>query len=376
VTGPAHGGDDGDPAHGDDDPARDDGDPARDAAARACARAALPHWGLTDAGLDFVAARENVVFRVRAGDGRRYALRIHRAGYHDLDELLAEHAWTTALSDAGIPTPRPVPTRAGKAYADVPWPGPEGGSRHVGLIDWIDGVPMPDAIAAGQADPVVLLEAIGALVARMHAQAVAWTVPPGLRRPLLDADGLIGERPWWGSFWDLPEFDAAQARTVRQARARLHAGLLAHGRHADSFSIIHADVLPQNVLLRDGAPVVFDFDDCAFGWHAYDLAVALIAFAPDPRFEAIAAAAVRGYRRVRPLPAAEIEQLSRLLAARLLVQLGWLHHRVPRALRLAADRVIPRAELLRPRIAAALSACEQVLDGVNPYPLAEIPRCT
>jgi Ser/Thr protein kinase RdoA (MazF antagonist) len=354
----------------------DDGDPAHDLAARACATAALPLWGLAGAGLDFVAARENVVFRVRATDGRRYALRIHRAGYHDHAELLAEHAWTTALNQAGIPTPRPVPTLAGEPYAQIPWPGTGGGLRHVGLIDWIDGVPMTDAIAPGQADPVLLLEAIGGVIAGMHNQAVVWTMPPGFRRPLLDADGLIGEQPWWGSFWDLPEFDAAQTRTVREARARMHAGLLAHGRHAGNFSIIHADVLPQNVLLRDGAPVIFDFDDCAFGWHAYDLAVALIPFMHDPRFDAIAAAAVRGYRRERPFPAAEVEQLSRLLAVRLLVQLGWLHHRVPRALRLGPERVVPRAELLRPRIAAALSACEQVLDGVEPFPLAEIPRCT
>jgi Ser/Thr protein kinase RdoA (MazF antagonist) len=354
----------------------DDGDPAQDQAASACAIAALPHWGLAGAELAFVAARENVVFRVQAPDGRRYALRIHRAGYHDHAELLAEHAWTTALSQAGIPTPRPVPTLAGEPYARIAWPGADGGLRHVGLIDWIDGVPMTDAIARGQADPVLLLEAIGSVIAGMHDQAVVWAMPPGFRRPLLDADGLIGEQPWWGSFWDLPEFDGAQARTVREGRARMHAALLAHGRHAGNFSIIHADVLPQNVLLRDGSPVIFDFDDCAFGWHAYDLAVALIGFVHDPRFEAIAAAAVRGYRRVRPLPGAEVEQLSRLLAARLLVQLGWLHHRVPRALRLAPDRVIPRGELLRPRIAAALTACAQVLDGVNPFPLAEIPRCT
>jgi len=353
-----------------------DGDPAQDRAAHACAGAALAHWGIADATLDFVAARENVVFRATLGDGRRYAVRIHRAGYHDAAELTSEHAWTTALSDAGIPTPRPVPTLTGAPHAELAWPGAGGGVRFVGLIEWIDGVPMAEAIASGTADPVDVLERIGATLARMHAQAVAWAAPAGFRRPLLDADGLIGERPWWGSFWDLPEFDATQVRVVREARARMHAGLLAHGRQAATFSIIHADVLPQNVLLRDGEPVIFDFDDCAFGWHAYDLAVALIPFMHDPRFEALAAAAVRGYRRERPFPAAEVEQLSRLLAARLLVQLGWLHHRVPRALRLGPERVVPRAELLRPRIAAALAACAQVLDGVNPFPLAEIPRCT
>ena len=54
---------------------------------------------------DPLAALADRAYRIR-----RYALRIHRAGDDDLAELLAESAWTTALSNAGIPTPRPVPT--------------------------------------------------------------------------------------------------------------------------------------------------------------------------------------------------------------------------------------------------------------------------
>ena len=37
-------------------------------------------------------------FRVAASDGRRYAIRVHRAGYHSDAELRSELQWMRALS--------------------------------------------------------------------------------------------------------------------------------------------------------------------------------------------------------------------------------------------------------------------------------------
>jgi Ser/Thr protein kinase RdoA (MazF antagonist) len=48
----------------------------------ALARNALRSWGLEAQELALLKYRENAVFRVTAGDGRRYAIRVHRAGYH------------------------------------------------------------------------------------------------------------------------------------------------------------------------------------------------------------------------------------------------------------------------------------------------------
>jgi len=41
------------------------------------------------------------VFRVDSEDGRAYALRVHRPGYHTLAELESEPHWTAALNEAG-----------------------------------------------------------------------------------------------------------------------------------------------------------------------------------------------------------------------------------------------------------------------------------
>ena len=93
----------------------------------ALARAALESWGIEHAELTLLKYRENAVFRVAASDGRRYAIRVHRAGYHSDAELESELQWMQALSEDGFDVPELVPTAAGKlfevvAHPDVPEP--------------------------------------------------------------------------------------------------------------------------------------------------------------------------------------------------------------------------------------------------------------
>ena len=67
-----------------------------------------PTFGLpADATLEVVTERENAVFRVDVGD-ERVAVRVHRAGYHDDDELRSHAMWAEALTAAGVVATAPV----------------------------------------------------------------------------------------------------------------------------------------------------------------------------------------------------------------------------------------------------------------------------
>ena len=68
-------------------------------------RRALAAWGIRAESLELLKYRENAVFRVVAQDGRQYALRIHRAGYHSDAELRSELEWMRALSEDGFDVP-------------------------------------------------------------------------------------------------------------------------------------------------------------------------------------------------------------------------------------------------------------------------------
>lgn len=331
-------------------------------ALRRCAEEALQFWSLDLRDLRFVVASENAVFRVSGGDGAEFALRIHRQGYHSLAELESENEWTTALNDAGISTPRPIHTRMGSAYATVPF-GTLGNTRQVGLTQWIDGVPLSGTISAGGEESLRLYRDLGALMARMHEQAVAWTPSPGFVRHALDAEGLIGDAPWWGPFWDVPEMTDSDKVLVQAARHKMYQSLVDYGKVRGTYSLIHADLLPQNVLVRNGTPFVIDFDDAGYGWHQYDMAVALITVSERSDFVDYRDALVRGYRSVRPIADEELALLPMFIAIRSLAMVGWVHSRISVELVRPSGERLSRVEVLEPNIRRAVRRCEAFLDS-------------
>jgi len=326
---------------------------------RQCAEAALAHWDLRPTGLEFVAARENAVFRLDTEDGRSFALRVHRPGYHSLIELESEVEWTTSLARSGIDAPQMVRTRAGTWYATVPF-GTSGEMRQVGMSEWIDGTPLDRLLSSG--DPTPIYRDLGALMARLHNQAESWVPSSGFVRHALDANGLIGDAPWWGQFWDLPEMTAEQSAVITAARHRMYRSLVAYGTDARTYGLIHADLLPQNVLVRNGRPFVIDFDDAGWGWHQYDMTVAIVSFAESPRFLPVREALLNGYRSEREFSVSDEATLPMFMVIRRLVELGWLHTRVSQVLPLSAGRQITREALLLPRIERAVAGCLELLD--------------
>ena len=88
--------------------------------------------------------------------------------------------------------------------------------------------------------------------------------------------------------------------------------------------MIHADMHPGNLLVDGDALTVIDFDDAGFGWHQYDIAVALIYYRLKPYFPEIERAFVQGYRSQRAISAAELALVPMFMLIRNMVQMGWI----------------------------------------------------
>ena len=295
---------------------------------RAIAEQALDEWGICAVELELISISENTVFRVDTESSKSYALRIHRLGYHNLTELNSEQKWTGALKRAGIGVPLPRLTRNGRGYATIPVPGSTE-TRHVGIVEWFEGVPLA-SIMAQSPDPSALMlhfEELGRIAARIHNQAVRWQIPEDFRRHAFDADGLMGETPFWGPFWVLPELKAAEREHILNARHVIHRTLSDYGKEKGTYSLIHADLHPHNLLVNGDRLHVIDFDDAGFGWHQYEIAVALDAYRSPRHFNAARDALVAGYRSERALSDGAIELLPMFLLIRSLALLGWLHER-------------------------------------------------
>ena len=186
-------------------------------------------------------------------DGSPLVLRLHRPWYHDIAALRSEHLWTRALVQAGIAAPEPLLTQAGENFAQVEIAA-TGERRWAGLARWVEGELLADVVAreTDSAANARHFAHIGSIMAAMHDQATSWTPPAGFQRHALDADGLMGPEPFWGPFWDHPIFSPVERDMLLGARDRLHAALTRYGKPARTFSLIHADLHPRNVLI-DGA---------------------------------------------------------------------------------------------------------------------------
>ena len=284
-------------------------------------------WDLAVTSIERVSISENIVFRTRVQDGGEYVLRLHRPGYHTLAALRSEQAWTAALRQAGVDVPVVVKTRRGDGYARVPLADE---ARYAGLLEWVDGVPMGSfidhALDAGKL-PVACerFRALGAIMAAIHNHATTWPLPAGFVRHALDADGFVGERPFWGRFWESPRLSALER--ARLASLRQHVADILHGieKSPETYSLLHADLHPDNIIVADNGEDlhVIDFDDAGFGWHAYEFAVALHGYQEHPACADLLAALIRGYRDIRPLADEVVAQVPLFLLVRSLASIGW-----------------------------------------------------
>lgn len=296
----------------------------------ALARQALPQWGIEAAEIRLLKYRENAVFTIAdSATGKRYAMRIHRFGYHSDVELRSELQWMSALNEAGIHTPPVVPTRQGQLFVIAQAQGvPE--PRQIDLLGWVAGTPIgtiENDVALAEDDIAHNHYIAGQLAARIHNQSERWGKPEGFLRKAWDEEGLLGDGAFLGHFWELALLSETQRTLLQMAKKKILIKLAAFGKGPDRYGLTHADFLPEN-LLTDGEVVrIIDFDDCGFGWHVMDIATSLFFLLGEPGCEAARTGLIDGYRSERTLPHEHLAMLPTFLLARGMTYLGWVHSR-------------------------------------------------
>ena len=290
---------------------------------------AIARWPLQVLDIVPIKVRENAVFAVHLRDGGKLALRVHRHGYHSDAALRSEFDWCRSLAAHGIDVPAVVPSSAGRDFELVVGQG-LGPARQVDVFEWIDGRQLGSAEAGVAGDDATIAanyRTIGELAARMHNHSQRWQVPTGFTRHAWDAAGLVGESPLWGRFWDLDALSPAQRALFIRLRDELRGALARFGNAEDRFGLIHADLVPENVMVGMSGMRIIDFDDAGLGWHMFEIATSLYFIRREPYYEVARDAVIAGYRRHRALSDEHLSLLPMFLAARATTYLGWVHTR-------------------------------------------------
>jgi Ser/Thr protein kinase RdoA (MazF antagonist) len=294
------------------------------------AQEAAALWNATV--LRLILARENAVFEIALPDGDRAALRLHRRGYQGAESISSELWWCTELALLGLPVPRSLESWQGRLLETL------ASGRHASVVRWLDGVAIGTA-GKPFAEPVAVQVdrhfRLGQLLRRIHEASDSLTVPEDFFRPSWDAEGLVGEAPFWGRFWDHPAALPEQTAVLIAARDVLRAELVRFTAANGNAGLIHADVLRENVLVSDSGMSLIDFDDSGFGFRLYDLGTVLSQNQYEPARDALRDALMAGYGTTA------LEMVELFTMARTMASVGWT---MPR---LAADDPIHQSHLHR-----------------------------
>jgi Ser/Thr protein kinase RdoA (MazF antagonist) len=272
-----------------------------------------------DATVQLVSHSENETYKVEAPSGRRWALRVQRAGYQSTQALASEIAWLVALRNDGVvATPIPIAGRNGEWVQLAQLPGAPA-VRNVVLFAWEDGHEPTIAMDLRQC-----FKTLGVITAKMHAHSAAWQRPEGFERFTWDFEAALGESARWGRWRDGLGMDPTRldlfGRTVDLIRGRL----VAYGRGPDRFGLAHCDLRLANLLVHEDEVKVIDFDDCGFSWYMYDGATLMSFYEHLPGAAGLIEHWLEGYRTVRTVSREEEEEIPTFVMLRRLLLVAWV----------------------------------------------------
>ncbi len=263
---------------------------------------------------------ENATYAVEAPDGQRWALRIHRDGYHSRAAIASELAWLQDLRDNRVViTPAPVQGRDGEiiqimGHARLKTP------RHIVLSEWETGA--EPGIGENLARP---FEVLGEVTARMHQHARLWPRPGWFTRPTWNFETALGETaPHWGRWRDGIGVQGEAAVLFGRTVDLIGRRLAAYGQGEQRFGLIHCDLRLANLLIDNASVKVIDFDDCGFSWYMYDAATPVSFYEHAAQVPDLIEAWKAGYRRVLALSAADAAEIPTFVMLRRMLLVAWI----------------------------------------------------
>lgn len=291
---------------------------------RNLAQVALSDYPLKPKNIHFIHHGENTTFRVECGGGENYLLRIHRNDYHTKAAIQEELAWLSHLRGVGLSVPQPIAAEHGQ-FVSSAFHTDVGVTRNCSVFRWIDGKFIEKSLRPKH------LFMVGQIIGDLqnfskHSRAK--------HRHYWSADGLLGQKAKFGSIDSLAQIALKQQKLISTARKIVLRKLKAfEARHPKRMGLIHADLHFGNILSTGQSLGAIDFDDCGYGFHAYDLVIPLLSVQgllgekekqKVPKFKE---ALINGYCTKRSWDKEDEAIYPYLMTARKLLMLGWLNSR-------------------------------------------------
>lgn len=169
-----------------------------------------------------------------------------------------ELEWLSALSkDTHLEVPEPIKNKDGEFITQL-------SDRNALLFKWVDGEPVSQHMS------VDIAAKIGELIAILHEHTRHYK-PTSFVGPVYDANWLNGKTSWWKTraSTDIGDEKFKELSPTVEGLAK-HMNTL---QTSEYFGLIHSDLHFGNILVDDRKTNAIDFDGCALGFYAFDIAL-------------------------------------------------------------------------------------------------------
>ena len=233
----------------------------------------------------------------------RYAMRVWRRGWRDVDVVKVELDFLDYLRRRDFPASTPLRTRSGELYFKV---GSPEGARAVAMYSWAPGQKFGEALDERSA------ERIGALLAEMHLLGIEYL---GDRQPSTDdaVSFMVSLPPLLEFLHDRP----GDAGYYEKLAPRIVERLEQVPHETVPLGLCHRDLHAANVHVDESGRITFlDFDGTGQDFLMQDVknfTFGNLFFDFPPVY---GEAFERGYASVRPFTAAELEHSELFLLAK------------------------------------------------------------
>lgn len=230
----------------------------------------------------------NDIYEVRCEDGIKYSLRIYRHAVYPRDSIEFEMQALLHLHGQGFPVAYPIPKKSGGYLTEID---AAEGPRFAILTTFAKG----EEPEYGKADSC---RQFGQSLAQMHLASAGFE--PSVKRPDLDLANLLDERV--NDIRPYVKHRPKDLLFLEQLARELRDAVMAAPASALDTGLCHGDVHGGNNHLHEGEIMHFDFEECGFGFRAFDLATFKWGALPDKDKDSeLWPAFIEGYQSVREI---------------------------------------------------------------------------
>lgn len=222
---------------------------------------------------------------------KKYILRVYRNDWRTPDEIHFELDLLTFLREKQVAVAWPVQTRTDNAGVRIECPE---GERVVALFHYADGYAPEENIEPAQCS------LLGEAVSEIHNLTQSFA--SSHKRKILDSDYLVGN----SIDAIMPFLDSSSKKYMESLGNRLRRSWPEIPAGEGTFGICIGDVNAKNFHIDDRSKLtLFDFDQCGYGFRAFEIAKFFSSIRSHRLNRALLAAFLVGYERKRRLTPAE-----------------------------------------------------------------------